>query len=306
MSPTQESADDDRTPSRATLSRRRLVGAGAAAAVTALAGCSGTVLQIETDETTVERRFDARKLSRLSVTDASDDVNVEGWDEDAVRVRANKRAHGETKLSELELRSSVDGETLHLGTTKPNVVGIGGGSVDLEIDVPKAVQVDEIETNDGDVSLRDVSGDVAVESDDGDVAVTGVIGDLSVRTDDGDVAVDRIGGVVTAHSDDGDVAVRDPETIRDLSVDDGNVVAAVPAVDGTASIRADDGDVTVRLGDSVDATVRVTVGDGEITVAGGLGTVQTTTEDRVEATLGDGTNDLTVHADDGDVTVTDA
>jgi hypothetical protein len=306
MTPKQEPADDDRAPSRPTLSRRRLVGAGAAAAVTALAGCSGTVLQIETDETTVERRFDAKKLSRLSVTDASDDVNVEGWDEDAVRVRAHKRAHGETKLTELELRSSVDGETLHLGTAKPNVVGIGGGSVDLEVDVPKPMQVDEIESGDGDVSIRDVSGDVAVESDDGDVAATGVSGDLSVETDDGDVAIDRTSGVVTAHSDDGDVTISDPGAVRDLSVDDGNVVAVVPAVDGRASIRADDGDVTVKLGDSVDATVRATVDDGEITVAGGLGTVQTTTEDRVDATLGDGTNDLAIHADDGDVTVTDA
>ena len=306
MTPIQESADDDRAPSRSTLSRRRLVGAGAATAVTALAGCSGAVLQIETDETTVERRFDATKVSRLSVTDTSDDVSVERWSEETVRVRAHKRAHGETKLSELELRSSVDAGALHLGTHKPDVVGIGGGSVDLEIDVPKTVQVDEIETNDGDVSLRDVSGDVEVASDDGDVAATGVSGDLSVRTDDGDVAVDRTSGVVTAHSDDGDVRVRDPDAIRDLGVDDGNVVAVVPAVDRTASIRADDGDVTVKLGDAVDATVRVTVGDGEIAVAGGLGTVETTTEDRVEATLGDGTNDLAIHADDGDVTVTDA
>ncbi|WP_255152495.1 DUF4097 family beta strand repeat-containing protein [Halorarius halobius] len=302
MSPTPDPADasdDDRT-----LSRRRLLGAAAAVGATGLAGCTGTFVRIESAETTVERRFDAADLARLRVAEADDDVSVERTDGDAVVVRAHKRARGETDPSEFGLRADVDGDTLRVGTRKPTVVGVGGDSIDLELEVPESVAVDRVHTDDGSVALRSVGGDPTVESGDGDLAVYGATGAITATTDDGEVAIEGTAGPVTARSDDGDVVVHDPGSVREVRSHDGEVVASVPAVDGSAVVASDDGDVTVTLGDALDAAVEVTTDDGRVTVAGGLDDVEAAAESRVTGTVGDGTNDLRIHSGDGDVTVT--
>lgn len=274
----------DQTASPAT-SRRRFLGATATAAAVGLAGCAAPFISIDTTERTVDRRFDAADIDRLRVADATDDVRVERTDGDAVRVRAHKRARGETSPDDLELRSRVDGGTLRLRTHQPTVVGFGGGSVDLELAVPDSVRVDHLGTEDG------------------DVVAAGVAGDLTATSGDGDVSVERIDGAVTARTGDGDVVVREPGAVREVRSGDGDVAVTVPAVDGSASVDSGDGDVAVRLGDALDATVEVTTGDGDILVRGGLDRVGTATERRLAGTVGDGTNELTAHTGDGDVTV---
>ena len=295
--------DTDETASGApTLSRRRLLGAAAAAGTAGLAGCSTPLVQIRTATDTTEREFDAGAVDRLRV-DADGDVTVERAEGDAVRVRARKRAHGNTELDEFALRSRVDDGALHLATRKPNVVGIGGGSVDLEVSLPPTVAVDRVVTDDGSVTLRGTSGDATVETGDGDVVATGLAGDLDASTDDGDVTVERVDGTVTARTGDGDVTVRAPGTVGDLRTVDGGLVADAPAVDGSVALRSRDGDVTVALGGSLDATVDATTGDGSVTAAG-FDAVQAATDTHVAGTVGDGTDELRIHTDDGDVTLT--
>jgi DUF4097 and DUF4098 domain-containing protein YvlB len=292
----------DDTDDAPTLSRRRLLGAAAAAGAAGLAGCSTPLVQVRTATDTVERAFDADAVSRIRV-DAADDVTVEPADGDTVEVRARKRAHGNTELDELALRSRVEDGALNLATRKPNVVGIGGGSVDLEVFLPDAVAVDRVRTDDGSVSLRGTSGDATVQTGDGDVTASGLGGDLDASTDDGSVTVERVDGTVTARTGDGDVTVRAPGTVGDLRTVDGGLVADVPAVDGSVALRSRDGDVTVALGGSLDATVDATTGDGSVTAAG-FDTVQAATDTHVAGTVGDGTDELRIHTDDGDVTLT--
>jgi hypothetical protein len=283
--PSTDPDHDTREQDDPTTTRRRLLGAGAALGAAALAGCNGTFVRVESTTRTVERRFDAADLAALRVTGATDDVGVTRTDGDAVLVRAEKRAHGETALSELRLRSEVADDVLRVGTSEPTVVGIGGGHVALGIEVPDSVAVERVHTDDGDVALRDTSGDTIVETGDGDLAVEGVDGAVTARSADGDVSVERVGAV------------------SELRTDDGSVAAAVSAVDGAASVRSGDGDVVARLESGLDATVELTTDDGEVTVAG-LDGVETNTDGRVVVTLGDGDGHLRVHTDDGDVTAT--
>lgn len=282
-----ESPTDANTTTEST-SRRRFLGAAGAAAAAGLAGCTTPFIRVETTERTVERQFDAADLDRLRVDEATDDIQVERADDDSVQVRARKRAHGQTTPDDLQFDARTEDGTLRLRTRKPDVVGIGGGSVDLSLAVPESVAVDRLETTDGDVVASDVDGDLA--------AMTG----------DGSVTLERVGGAVTARSGDGDVTLRAPGAVREVHSGDGGADVTVPAVDGTASVETGDGDVTVRLGDALDATVEATTGDGDLVVAGGLDDVETSTEHRVTGTVGGGTNSLTVHTGDGDVTITGA
>ncbi|MFB6168815.1 MAG: DUF4097 family beta strand repeat-containing protein [Haloferacaceae archaeon] len=296
------SQNTDSPPAERSRTRRAVLGAVAAAGTTGLAGCTGSFIEIETAETTVERRVDRAAVDRLRVTDAGGDVRIERADGDAVRVRAHKTARGETELSELEVRSRVESGTLRLSTRQPDVTGIGGGTVDLEVGVPESVATERVET-DGEVVVRNTVGDVTAETGDGDVTATGVRGDVTAETSDGSVSVERADGVVAARSQDGDVSVDDPGSVDTVRTDDGAVTADVPAVDGTATVQSTDGDVTVTLGDAVDAVVEATTADGQVTAVDALDDVRTATETRVAGTVGDGTNQLTVRTADGDVTV---
>jgi hypothetical protein len=280
---TPPESPDDRTPG--TSSRRRFLGATAAAATGGLAGCTAPFIRVDTTERTVERRFDAAAVDRLRVDGATDDVRAERAGDDAVRVRAHKTAHGGTTPADLELRSRMAGGTLHLETRTPTGVGIGGGSIDLELAVPPSVAVERLDTADGDVTA------------------TGVAGDPTAVSGDGKVVLDRVPGAVAARSGDGDVTVRDPGAVRRIRSGDGDVTVTVPAVDGAADVESGDGDVTLRLGDALDAAVEVTTGDGDIAVHGGLDRIETATERRLVGSAGDGTGDLTVRTGDGDVTV---
>jgi hypothetical protein len=293
----------DAPPAEQSRTRRAVLGAVAAAGTAGLAGCTDSFVQVETTETTVERRVDRTTVDRLRVADANGDVRIERTDGDAVRVRAHKTAHGKTELSELEVRSRVESGALRLSTRQPDVTGIGGGTVDLEIDVPASVATERVETDDGEVVVRNTVGDVTVETNDGDVTATGVRGDVTARTTDGSVSVERVDGVVVARSRDGDVSVDDPGSVGTVRTDDGTVTAAVPAVDGTGTVRSTDGDVTVTLGHGVDAAVEATTADGQVTAVDVLDDVRTATETTVTGTVGDGTNQLTVRTTDGDVTV---
>ena len=285
------------------LTRRRFLGTAAAAGSVALTGCTGSFVRIESAETTTERQFELPEVSRLDVPETSDDISVRRSDAEIVTVRAHKQAQGETSLSDLRLRSQVDDGTLRLRTAKPDVVGIGGGSIDLEILLPDAVRVGHLRTEDGEVVLRRTSGDATIESGDGDLVVSDARGDVSATTEDGSITIDGAAGEVTAESQDGDITVRNPGAIRQVITADGAIVTDVPAVTDAARVRSADGDVTARVDDAIDAAVDVTTDDGEITVAGALGGLRTVTERRVEATLGDGAKDLTIHTADGDVTV---
>jgi hypothetical protein len=190
-----------------------------------------------------------------------------------------------------------------LQTEKPNIVGIGGGAIDLEIFIPDTVSVARIFTTDGDVSLQNVSGSPVIETDDGDLSVYDISGGVTLETDDGNISVNDVDGTVVAWTDDGDISIRNPGQIKDIQTDDGNVTVEVPKTSDQASVTSNDGDITVQLAESLNATLDARTDDGDINVTDGIGKVKSVTDTNVEISVGGGKNDLSVETDDGDITI---
>lgn len=282
--------------------RRRLLAGLAAGSAAGLAGCS-SFIQVERADETVERTFDAADVSRLRVEDAADDVALDAADGDTLRVRAKKRAVGSTSLDDLGFETDLADGVLTLTSSKPDVFGIGGGSVDLGVEVPEGVVVERVATRDGDIAARGIGDDPALDTGDGDVTVAHLPGDLTASTGDGDVTVSDARGTVAVETGDGDVAVRSPGAVRSLRTGDGDVVATVPSLDGDAEVGTGDGDITLELGPGLDARIEATTGDGRVTVAGGLSEVETATETAVVGTVGSGDGSLVVHSGDGDIVI---
>lgn len=280
--------------------RRRLLGGVATAAVGLLAGCSVALGDPET--ATVRRRFDAGDVSRLRVG-ADGDATVRRADGDRVEVEVTKRAYGGTDPSDLELRSSAEGETLRLRTHVPTVVGIGGGDVDVDVRVPASVRVERVESDAGTVSLDGVAGDATVAATAGDVSVRDVRGDVDVDAANGDVTTTDTQGFVAAETENGDVAVTSPDGVGDLGSVDGDVEADVPALRGEPTLATTNGDVEVALGADLDAAVEATTENGAVEGVDALDDVDAASGTRLAGAVGDGGPELRLETTNGDVTV---
>lgn len=283
------------------LTRRRLLAGAATVGAAGLAGCTSFV-QVDGTERTVERSFPAADVASVRVADAVDDVEVTATDASAVRARATAQVVGQDSLSASALDTDLSDGVLSVSTARLGSTAPWPGQVDLEVAVPRGVTVEAVSTADGDIAAGGVDGPATFGSGDGDVAVEGLSGSVTIRTDDGDVSVGSVDGRVSAITSDGDIAVGAPESVGTIRTDDGDVVAAVPRLGSAASVQSADGDVVVTFGDALDADIEATTGDGTV-IAAGLDTVDVSTGTAVTGQVGSGGPELTIHTDDGDVTL---
>ena len=292
----------DRDTEGTAASRRRVLGAAGAAVTSALAGC-GSVVQIERDGATDERTVDAPTDATLAVVNAADAIAFTAEPRDDIKIVAEKEAFGGVALDELTVDVEATTDRVEITTDKPDVVGLGGGSVSLELYAPEEMAVDRLQTADGAVTARRVPDGAALRTRDGSIQVTDARGDVTAETDDGDIAVDGTGGTLSAVTQDGSIQVRDPARIGEISTRDGDIMTDVPAVAKDAEIESSDGDLLLRIGDTLDTVLTVGTADGEILVsdvAPGL-QIQRQSDSELEAVVGDGTTPLQAHTNDGDV-----
>jgi hypothetical protein len=195
-------------------------------------------------------------------------VRIVGADVDAVRVHA-EIDHGLRRTKE---SATLEGDRLVLRTDCPTFFS-NYCEVDYTIEAPRDVTV-VAHSDQGRVTLTDVSGPIEARSDQGRVEVLRASGDLHLRADQGrievldstsptiDAAADQ-GSVrieltapptnVRARSDQGSVRVVVPDDGEayavTLSTDQGSTDLAVPSdpdSDRVIDVESDQGDVSVR------------------------------------------------------------
>jgi DUF4097 and DUF4098 domain-containing protein YvlB len=177
----------------------------AAALLTALAGTGHT-------DTTIT----VTKGERLEVSNFSGEVNVTGWDRNAVRVQAD---HGARTQVGLDRRPGV----LRLSS-----IGYrsAAGEVEYQIHVPTWMGLDisgpftdvTIEGTHGDLKVETVKGDVNVDGGEGSVELSSVQGDVAIENAKGHiklnsinegVTVTKVSGQLEAQTVNGDVVIDD-------------------------------------------------------------------------------------------------
>ncbi|WP_080510740.1 DUF4097 family beta strand repeat-containing protein [Halorubrum californiense] len=286
----------------APVSRRKVLGAAGAGIASALAGC-GSVVQIERDRTTDKQTIDVSADTILSVVDVTDAIAFTAEQRDDIKLITEKEAFGGVSLDELSVGVEKTTNRVEITTDKPNVVGIGGASVSVELYVPEQMAVDRLQTTDGAVTAQRVPDGAVLQSRDGAVQITDAQGEVTAETNDGDITVNGTGGTLSAVTQDGSIQVRDPARIGEISTQDGDIMTDVPAVAKDAEIETSDGDLLLRIGEALDTVLTVGTADGEILVsdvAPGL-QIQRQSDSELEAVVGDGTTPLRAHTYDGDV-----
>lgn len=247
------------------MQRRALLGSIAVGSVAAVAGCSASVFGNRVEETR-EREFDPDDGAAVSLDTENGDVAVETHDGDRVVVEARVSAPSEGRLADVSLTSDAsDGEFTVMARVDGGWDRVG---VDLDARVPADTPVDSVVSRNGDVSVRGVASVEAARSSNGDVTVRDVGQAGSMGTENGDV--------------------------------EGDLPAPLP---GDVTVESTNGDVEVWLSPDVNAELLATTENGGVTVEGSNLADRQESETEVRGVLGDGTHEVTVSSENGDVTV---
>ena len=148
--------------------------------------------------------------------------------------------------------------------------------------------------------------DLNIRTDDGNVRVDGISGNLQFETGDGDVRLRDGEGSLHADTHDGNVEVHGRFDVLSLHTGDGNIEAEVSAVSAPQSgwmLRSGDGNILLRLPDNFGADLDAHSGDGEIHVGFPITTSGSGKENSMRGKINGGGISIELRTGDGDIKV---
>jgi len=251
----------------------------------ALAGCVNLNLGRRT-ERSIDRTVPVREATAFSLTVTNGDVSVDGDDREDVRLSGTKWTRGdESLLDRLRLQVEREGEDGDLtidgnGEDFSKPVGI-----DVTATIPDALPVREVVSVNGDVELSSVTGD-----------------DLTVSSTNGEISLNSVDAAPEIATTNGDVRTRELADLRSIETLNGDVDAELLGLTDDVTIETTNGDVVLRLG-GVDARIHARTGNGDVSIAGLDVTVDSSSDDLLEGTIGNGGPTLVIETTNGDVTL---
>lgn len=264
------------------LSRRRLLGAAAAAVPAAIAGCA-VPGPLETDSGS--RTLSLGDATSLTVENRNGRVTVTGEDREDIRLEYEKRTrYGADLLDRTDVLDQRVGDTLQV-SVEFDGEGDPTPTVRLELRVPEGTPIERLETGNGDVTARNVGGNPRLRTSNGDAVAREVGGYVSLDTSNGRVEAASVAGLDGASSSNGDVDVE------------------IPALRQDATVETSNGDVTAALAAGLDADVTAETSNGDVSTSGLSFSSSESGDSRFSGRLGEGGTDLQLETSNGDVTL---
>lgn len=222
------------------------------------------------------------------VVDANDgDVEVMVGSSQLVDVRVTTQ--GGTIRDNVQITGNQSGNRVEIKLHKVahTCVGLCIQSMRIEVRVPR-------------------ESDLNVRTDDGNVSVDNVKGNLQFETADGEVSLRGVEGSVHADTHDGNVDVNGRFDVLNLHTGDGNIDAEVNA--GSAPqprwlLRSGDGNIRLKLPANLGADLDAQSGDGEIHVGFPISASGVGKENSMRGKINGGGISIELRTGDGDIKV---
>jgi DUF4097 and DUF4098 domain-containing protein YvlB len=239
------------------------------AAALAMAACDVSVGNAEYS-VREEKRFTVSGATRLALTTFDGNIEVRGWDRNEVLVEVEKRGPDQATVDKIQVKATQDGNAITIDVPKPSPLVTTGfrrtPSASLIVSVPTQTAV-AARSGDGAVTIRRVNGNIDVDTDDGNVRVEELKGDLKVRTGDGAVDARQIEG--GARIDTGDGNIRADGVFKGLYLEtrDGAIdftVHSGSVVESDWSVTTGDGNVRLELPEGLNAELDAQTADGRV------------------------------------------
>ncbi|HEV7844593.1 MAG TPA: DUF4097 family beta strand repeat-containing protein [Pyrinomonadaceae bacterium] len=182
----------------------------------------------------------------INIRNVSGDVNVKGYDGDAVIVNGIKEGRDRDKV---EIEDNSGANNVSIGVRYARDCNCDA-SVRFEVQVPRNTRYDfdKISTASGNITMTALTGDMIVHTASGDVTISDVSGKINAATASGEMKVQNVRGTVTARSASGNVDVQiarlEGTGNMEFASASGDVRVSAPAdLDGNVEMASATGDV---------------------------------------------------------------
>lgn len=299
------------------------------------------------EETSVEQKsFEMKPGGSIIVISDEGNISVNSWESNEVKLVMKKRAWARSKSEAKELLKKLEIEIEHTANLSirqvkfyderhfsfwdifdPDNWGKHNWSVtvDFELTVPRQSDL-RLETDEGDVDVTDILGDLEIAVDEGNVELKDIeynhinvkidegdfdcynlMGDggrINLETDEGTIRLEK--GKVTkllADCDEGDIYLKDIELGNcELNTDEGDIEARMSLQpQGKYRLSTDEGNVRIYLSKNINLDVKLETAEGDIDTDFDLTITELDDGERARGTIGDGSAQLEVYTDEGDI-----
>jgi DUF4097 and DUF4098 domain-containing protein YvlB len=237
--------------------------------------------------------FQVEKGTTVILKNGDGYVNVRSWDKNEIKVdvfyHINSKSSRDEDDNTFDVEFRQNGDRVYIVGHERRRSAFGFFSIQYidyryEISVPSYLAFD-IDSDDGDLNLENITGDIHIKADDGDIALKDISNAFTeIKTKDGDVNIKGLKGELSIKADDGTV------TLENIDVSDGEVSAS----DGRIRIRDSKGNFFV---DSDDGDISL------INIAGEKLEAKTQDGDIDILFAGEGEVSLGIYSNDGSVNV---
>lgn len=170
------------------------------------------------------RSLDFKAGGMISLTHASGNVEVTGWDKNAVEILARvikEEVHdgSRVRVSSLwdltpDVQVDQSGDVVRIKTRTPGWPWDSGGGLDYTLNVPSSVDLRDVHVTKGDVTISDIYGHIGVAIVEGSLSIKNFSGSLTAAIQTGQVDVE----VLDIHAED----------VVDITAQAGNVILRIP------------------------------------------------------------------------------
>ncbi len=127
----------------------------------------------------------------ISLDNVNGDIEIQAWDKPTVRLTYRISGKSDSTLERIKVKVKADSSHLRINTvhSKSNSWwgSSNGGSVSYELKVPAGARLRSVETVNGSVEIKGVSGEVDAETVNGSIKVSGIRADAKLSTVNGRV-----------------------------------------------------------------------------------------------------------------------
>jgi len=224
------------------------------------------------------------------------------------------KVHSDQKLSEYRLEENQSGDHVYFTLKEKTHAGlhINWGNhqrTSVVVETPGNLELDA-KTSDGNLTARDLQGDLQLHTGDGNVDLNNLHGNLRLTSSDGNLTIQNAAGTIEARSSDGRLKVDGNFSAVQLHTSDGTLeFALAPGAQLSAAsrIESSDGTVTIRVPHDLAADLDISTSDGHIDCSLPLTMDHYDSREgsghHLRGKLNAGSVPLTIHTSDGNVTI---
>jgi DUF4097 and DUF4098 domain-containing protein YvlB len=242
--------------------------------------------------------------SKVSVTNISGEVSIEGWDQPQAEVRVTRRGGSPDDRRRVEVKYIFDGTNLTLRTAQNR----NGIDVKYDIKLPRGTKLITVEGVSSDLNISDLNGPVSVNTQSGSIEMRDINGDVTASTASGSINISEIRGKISANSASGSIEIRDiVGTVKaNTASGDMNVVFETVTSGDELKFSSASGDIelTFRGDINADLSAETVSGDIELDREFGIPVEKPVVGRRANGRIGQGGQRFKVNTVSGDIKIT--